>query len=556
MRTRRWHGGVAGVGAGLLVALTLLGCTQPQQPTAEQGGQPSAQLKRGGVLAGAFGQPAFGDVHRDSGVGGPNTLSDVHRGLLQTDPQDRVSIVADIAERWAISPDGKTYTFSIRKGIKDSGGQPFTGEDVVYNFQRLQTRPNKLPVPRLGCVTQPVEKVELKDLHTVAVTLKHPKASYLACLSSSYALLQPKRALEPIDTAEKGRDLKPNEIIGVGPFKLERWERDVSFEVVPNPNYWEYPERPYLDKFISYVFSDTTAQAAAFRTGQIQFAANTSGGLRKGEVEELVAAMGNQPVVHKMGYPGFYGVHFNTKRPPFDQRDLRRAVYLVVDRNLHNRLVYDGVGGVPSPYYSKWDWLIPEQEYLTWPGLRSYQGGLREEDLAEARRLMEQQGYGPNNRLKVRHVTSASGYYNNDAQLLVDELKKIYIDLDVFRTQTGAELLAKGDFEIASHAVSLEFFDPDNYNEVIYGPQGGKNPGKWENSRWYALYEQQTKEMDQGQRARLLREMAKILVDDPPWVPTAPPLIQMVVSHEVRGFGATPPSMQFNQRHDYLWRDQ
>lgn len=91
---------------------------------------------------------------------------------------------------------------------------------------------------------------------------------------------------------------------------------------------------------------------------------------------------------------------------------------------------------------------------------------------------------------------------------------------------------------------------------MIYGPQGGKNPGKWENSRWYALYEQQTKEMDQGQRARLLREMAKILVDDPPWVPTAPPLIQMVVSHEVRGFGATPPSMQFNQRHDYLWRDQ
>ena len=540
--------------AGLLIGL-MLGCGQQVGPgtASDEGG---AQIKRGGVLAGAFGQPSFADVHRDSGVGGPNTLSDIHRGLLQTNSQDRMSIAADIAERWELGSDGKTYTFFIRKGIKDSGGQPFTGEDVVYNFKRLKERPNNLPVPRIGCFTQSMQNIELKDLLTVVVTLEHPKASYLACLSSSYALLQPKRVMEPIDTVEKGRDLKANEIIGVGPFKLEQWERDVSFEVVPNPNYWEYPERPYLDKFISYVISDTTAQAAAFRTGQIQFTSNTSGGLRKPEVDELLAAMGNKPTVQKMGYPGFYGVHFNVKRPPFDNRDLRRAVYLAVDRDLHNRLVYDGVGSLGSPYYSGWDWLIPESEYLTWPGLRSYKGGLREEDLAEAKRLMEKSGYGPNGRLKVRYVTSASGYYANDAQLLVDELKKIYIDLDVLRTQTGSEMMLKGDFEIASHAVSLEFFDPDNYNEVIYGPKGGKNPGLWENKQWYDLYLKETQELDQKKRGVLLREMAKILVEDPPWVPTVPPLIQMVVSEKVRGFGATPPSMQFNQRHDYLWIDQ
>ncbi|MBI4498711.1 MAG: ABC transporter substrate-binding protein [Chloroflexi bacterium] len=543
------------LGSLALLLAGAVGCAQqePQPPPAGGGETTAAQPKRGGVLAGPFGEPAKADIHTEASIGGPSNVGQIHRGLITMSPEDWKTIVPDIAQRWEISPDGKTYTFFIRQGLKDSEGVPFNGEDVVYNIKRWQTRPNKMPLPRLACVGQSVQEAVLKDQYTVELRLKGPKTSFLPCLANHYALIQPKRILEPIDTAEKGRDVKPEELVGVGPFKLERWERGVSFEVVPNPNYWDYPQRPYLDRWTSYVFADTTAIAAAFRTEQIQFTGMTSGNsLRKGEFEETEQAMGSKVRPIEIGYPGFYSAHFNPKRPPFDNPEVRRAVYLAADRDLHNRLVYDGLSGLPSPFWSRWDNLFTEQEYLTWPGLRSYKGGVREEDLAEAKRLMEQQGYGPTTRVKVRYVTPAGGYGPLDAQLLVEQLKKIYIDLDIFRTQTGAELMAKGDFDIGLEGGTVLYDDPDDFIEVFYRPGGAKNHGNWTNAEFERLFQQETVEPDPAKRWAIIRQMAKIVAEDPPHVPLGVPAIRALVSQKVGGF-VTPRSNQFGLRADYLW---
>src|SRR5512145_1928098 len=123
--------------------------------------------RHGGVLNWyVYGDPGRLDIHTESPLSVQQAVAGVYSGLLHHDPDDPAKIVGDLAERWTVSPDGKTYTFQLRQGVKWHDGQPFTATDVKASLDRVLNPDFKSP--RCGSMLKPVvASVEAVNPHAV-----------------------------------------------------------------------------------------------------------------------------------------------------------------------------------------------------------------------------------------------------------------------------------------------------------------------------------------------------------------------------------------------------
>ena len=106
-------------------------------------------VKRGGTLRfGVNSAPAHFDVHQSGTVGNVGTQGPMYDSLIRRSPRDGQTIIPDLAQRWEISPDGKRYTFHLRRGVKFHDGADFTAEDVKATYQRIVSPPKGVVIPR------------------------------------------------------------------------------------------------------------------------------------------------------------------------------------------------------------------------------------------------------------------------------------------------------------------------------------------------------------------------------------------------------------------------
>jgi peptide/nickel transport system substrate-binding protein len=168
----------------------------------------------GGVLNWyVYGDPGRLDIHAESPLSVQQSLAGIYSGLLHHDPDDPTKIVGDLAERWTVSPDGKVYTFELRKGVKWHDGQPFTSADVKASLDRVLNPDFKSP--RCGSMLKPVvASVEAVNPHTFQVNLKFPAAPFVEYVGSAWCRIVAKHVLEKF-----GNDLsRPEAQIGTGRF--------------------------------------------------------------------------------------------------------------------------------------------------------------------------------------------------------------------------------------------------------------------------------------------------------------------------------------------------
>src|SRR3990170_2996876 len=182
MRTSRATSVIAGL--LLLAALGAPGAMGQEKP------------RMGGVLTWFdYGDPGRLDVHAESPLVVQQATAGVYSGLLHYDPEEPAKVIGDLAERWTVSPDGKAYTFHLRKGVKWHDGQPFSAADVKATFDRV-LNPN-FKSPRCGSMLKPmVASVEMVDLHTVQFQLKFPAAPFLSAIASAWCRVAAKHVLE------------------------------------------------------------------------------------------------------------------------------------------------------------------------------------------------------------------------------------------------------------------------------------------------------------------------------------------------------------------------
>jgi len=205
------------------------------------------------------------------------------RGLVDIDPNNS-AVVPELATSWDASDDGLTLTFHLRRGLRWSDGTPFTANDVVFTFNDLyyneDVDTSTRDVLQLPDGTYPaVEKV---DDHTVRVTLSMPFRPIFTALGASilprHKLAEHVHKLNPDVPAGTfngvwGIDTDPSELVGMGPFMVERYDADQRVVLRRNPYYYHYDpngvQLPYLDRYIVHIVQNQDVSLLKFLNHEI-----------------------------------------------------------------------------------------------------------------------------------------------------------------------------------------------------------------------------------------------------------------------------------------------
>src|SRR5437773_10152234 len=337
--------------------------------------------RRGGILLAAIGADAPSlDPHQESTFATLQMVAPLYSTLIQIDPLSYPKIIGDAASEWKVAPDGLTYMFKIRQGIKFHDGSALTAADVKATYDKIIFPPANVRSIRKNTYSA-VTSVEAPEPTTVVFKLKHPSGSLLGNLASPWNVIYPKKYLD------KDPNYFKTNVVGSGPFKLKHYTRGATFEGERNPDYF-VKDRPYLDGYKFFISPETAVRAAAVRSGRayIEFR-----DLPKSEADAIQKQLGDKIVVQEVPATGWWGVAINNTVKPFNDVRVRKALTLGVDRHTAGRVLYPltglkFVGGLMRPGS---DWAVPESELEKFPGF----GKDMDKNRGEARRLLAEAGY-------------------------------------------------------------------------------------------------------------------------------------------------------------------
>jgi peptide/nickel transport system substrate-binding protein len=292
--------------------------------------------------------PSF-DAHREESFALIHPAAPHYNTLLRVDPEDPTGtkLVGDLAETWSGAPNGRTWTFKVRRGVKFHDGSELTARDVKASYDKIVFPPAGIASNRKGEYVM-VDAVEAPDPATVVFRLKWPAASFLPSLASPFNWIYKADLLD--------RDIRWYEknIMGTGPFVFGEYVKGSHWTGRKNPAYWDRG-KPYLDGYRALFVREASAQIAAIRglRAMIQFR-----GFSPPDRDSLVQALGPRIRVQESPWECGNPLAVNHERKPFDDRRVRRALTLALDRHqgaaaLSKISIFKevvGVQGVGTPF--------------------------------------------------------------------------------------------------------------------------------------------------------------------------------------------------------------
>jgi peptide/nickel transport system substrate-binding protein len=298
--------------------------------------------------------------------------------------------------------------------------------------------------------------------------------------------------------------------IGTGPFKFVEFKPNEYIKLAKNTEYWK-PGRPYLDAIEWTIIPNRSTQTLAFIAGQFDMTFPY-----EQTVQTMKDVKNQAPSAICELDPTMVSFNFmvNRDNPPFNDPDMRKAMMLTIDRKAFIDIVAEGQGQIGGAMQSPPAglWGLPPEILQTLPGY----GPNVEASRAEARKLMEKHGYGPDKRLTIKVATRNIAQYRDPAVILIDQLKQIYIDgeLDVVETANWFPKIARKDYMIAGNLTGSGVDDPDAYFYEHYACGSERNYTNYCNPELEKMYEQQSREADQEKRKKIVWEIDRKLTED------------------------------------------
>src|SRR5947209_7010121 len=402
-------------------AAVLLALTGPQATWAQ---------KPGGVLrVPHLDSPASMSIHEESTISTLGPMMGVFNNLVMFDQHVKqnslASIVTDLASSWSWNEEGTTLTFTLRQGVKWHDGKPFAARDVQCTWDLLTGKANeKLRVNPRKSWYRNLDEVAVDGDYQVTFHLKRPQPAFIALLASGWSPVYPCHV--------SPRDMRTHPI-GTGPFKFVEFKPNESIRLTRNPDYWK-AGRPYLDGIEYTIMREISTRNLAFFAGK--FDVNSPYGVTIPTLKDF-AAQAPQAICEVTSTNVNRTMIINPSKPPFDNIDVRRAMALSLDRKAFIDIITDGegnIGGVMLPP-PEGVWGMPPEVLQTLPG---YDPDV-EKNRAEARKIMEKLGYGPNKHLAVKVSTRNFPGWRDPAVVMISHLKEIFIDgeLDLVTPRSG-----------------------------------------------------------------------------------------------------------------------
>lgn len=466
----------------------------------------AAQPRSGGTLVTVqSAEPAVlvSGVNTSTFIGTVSTK--IHEGLLDYDFDLKPRPA--LAESWAVAPDGKTYTFKLRRGVTWHDGKPFTAADVKFSLEEIWKKLH----PRGRATFSRVSAVETPDSHTVVVKLSEPSPMMLAALSGYESQVLPKHIYE-------GKDYNTNPAlnapIGTGPFVFKEWKKGDYIRMERNPNYWD-KGKPYLDAIIVRIIPDGAARAAALEKGEVQLGVFNPVPLA--DVKRLNALPHLK--VETRGYEFFapmYMMEVNLRHEQLKDKRVRHAIMRALDRKFIVETIWFGFGkpatgpiASTSPFYTTQG--VPQYPY----------------DVARANKILDDAGYkrGPNNmRFKVSvtfppiqpEIARTAEYIKQALGRIGIEVELRNIDLATFIRQ-----VYNYEFDLTQNWLYL-LPDPTLGVQRLYVSSNIKkgtpfaNAAGYENKDVDAAFDAAQTEADVAKRKELFAQVQRLIQEDLP----------------------------------------
>jgi oligopeptide transport system substrate-binding protein len=471
------------------------------------------------------------DPHTTYGSGDKRVFS----GLVSFDPQ--LNLTPDIAEKWDISNNGTTYTFTLRSNAKFHSGRAVTAQDFVYSLERAASPALKsdTALTYLGDIVGIHEYAEGKadhiagvkalDEHTLQITIDAPKPYFLLKLTYPTAFVLDKENVEGSEDWYR----HPN---GTGPYRLTEW---TSFKrIVYEANQDFYLGAPSIPYVIVNLYSGDSQ--ALYETGDVDITGVSSIERFSDPTEPLHNEL-RTGVSLCTGY-----ITFDTTKPPFDDLNVRKAFSMAFNRQQYIDVVNNG-HALPAIG------LYP-------PGLPGFNIALKglPYDPAQARELLKRSKYGNNLPPIVFTNGGVGSYIRPDIAALADMWKKnlgITITVENIEPNFYYDQIYSGNHgQLFSGGWCADYPDPENFADVLFHTGSQQNNGGYSNPALDTLLESARTEQDVTKRIGMYQQAEQMLVDDAPALFTIHYLSYELVKPYVQGYVVTPIDIPIER---YMW---
>ena len=485
------------------------------------------------IHRGNGGEPETLDPHLALGLPTSRVLRDLFEGLTTESADGK--IVPGAALRWNISRDARTYTFYLRRDLVWSNGEPLNATDFVYSLRRAldpatasaganalmpilnarEVLTGEVPVDELGVGL-------LDDEYTMQITLNGPTPYFLGLLASPVAYPVNRDNVEELGSEFS----KPGNLVSNGAFILKGWTPRVSIELERNPRFRE-AEFTLIDRVFYYPTEDRSTEVQQFRLGELDWTSEVPSNqfrwLQKNYQDELVISP----------WMGSYFFGFNLTKEPFvDNPSLRMALILSIDRQIITDKVTQ-FGEKPS--FS----LVPPGIDGYVPFTPEYADWTQEERNHEAKRLLEQAGYSPEEPLHIEIRYNSSGNHKKVALALASMWKQ---ELGVVSTLVNEELrvfLQNREQKVVTQVFRAgwvsDYNDPYSFLER-FRTGHLRNDYGYSNSSYDALLDEVGTERVRARRERLMFEAERVLMTDNVIIPVYSYVTKRLVNTHLRGW--------------------
>lgn len=472
----------------------------------------------------------FDSAQSDSAATHRAAAYPLYNRLLSIDPATGKPI-PDLAASWAISGDGKIYTFILRHQVAFHStawfrpSRAFNADDVVWSLLRQidPTHPGATGATFPGAISanwaKLIRNVEKLDPHTVRITLRQPFAPLLTLLASWQAsIISAEYAEQLIRRGELTRIA--TEPVGTGPFQFVKYERGQAIRYAAHPDY--FGGRAAFDKLVFGITPDASVRVQKLRTGEC--------GLLEGLRPQDMAGLQDNPRVRMLSYqPQITSfLAFNTEKKPFADARVRQALSMAIDRNAIVKTVFEGRASVGNlPYSPQALWGAPAVS-------------LPVQDLRRAKELLREAGY-PDGFSTTLWVRVGGGNSNVNPKLTGELIQADWAKLGVklrLIVMEAAEMgrrtrLGEHDTVISGWQNSL---DPDElYSNLLTCDAARSSSARWCDAEFDQLISKARTTTDERERAKHYAQAGKRFIDAQPWAVLAYPQATLGYSGSLQG---------------------
>jgi oligopeptide transport system substrate-binding protein len=527
-------------GLFLILASSLVGCGR-RETRVEVGNREQILYLGNGA------DPQELDPYLVTGVPEHRILMALFEGLTTEDPVD-LHPVPGVAKSWDISPDGKVYTFHLRDDAKWSNGDPVTAHDFLKSYQRMLTPSLAAEYSYMHFVVKNAEAYnsgkitdfnqvgyQVLDDHTFQVTLENSTPYFLSLLAheSWHPVHLPtiRRYGDPYLRGNKWT--RPGRFVGNGAFVLAKWAVNDVIVVKKSPTYWDR-DRVRLNEIHFLPIESDDTEERAFRSGQLHVTETLP-------LTKIDFYKSHYPQYLKIEpFLGSYYYDINVTKPPLNDKRIRRALALTIDRK---SLVEDVLRGGQLPAY-----------YLTPPGTAGYTCRSEvHEDIAEAKRLLAEAGYPDGKGFPAIELL----YNTLEAHRIIAESiqqmwkKNLGIDVQLVNQEWKVYLDSQHtlNYQISRASWIGDYNDPNTFLDM-WTTDNGNNRTGWSNREYDRLIVEAARTTDPRQRLEVFQKAEAVLLDELPMIPIYFYTLTTARRPEVKGWH---PTILNNHPYKYLY---